>query len=43
MKSRQQSILDSWTDVLTSQAGDLVPTDTVDSEAAKISAFFTAT
>ncbi len=37
-----QTILDSWTDVLTSQAGDLVPTDTVDAEAAQISTFFAA-
>ncbi|WP_111766869.1 CotH kinase family protein [Nakamurella deserti] len=37
-----QSILDSWTAVLTGQAGDLVATETVDSEAATIAEFFTA-
>lgn len=37
-----QTVLDSWTGVLTSQAGDLVTTATVDSEAAKIAAYFTA-
>ncbi|MFJ2618069.1 CotH kinase family protein [Glutamicibacter sp. NPDC087344] len=37
-----QKILDTWSALLTSEAGDMVDADTVSTEAAKISAFFTA-
>lgn len=37
-----QRLLDRWTDVLTSQAGDLVSTATIDSDAAAIAGYFTA-
>lgn len=37
-----QQILDTWTGVLTAQAADLVPTATINSEASKIAAYFTA-
>ena len=36
-----QQILDKWTSLLTSQAGDLVPAETVEAEADNIAAFFT--
>jgi len=37
-----QQILDSWTAVLSTQAGDLVSEDTITSEAAAIAKYFTA-
>ena len=37
-----QQILDKWSQLLTSQAADLIPAETVQSEAENIAAFFTA-